>query len=170
MLPDAEKKLIDGENELAEKKIEPSDAEKQMEGFIRYDSWTVQKRADNPGYASANKCAISSTKFCFSMAILVVFVGLMMCYASVSRNVHESQVATGVQKALGFRRKEITAHYMLYSVLAVGVGILSGGLLGYFVIETIVNQAYERLFVFSTIGSVFRIHDALAITFEKTGD
>ena len=31
------------------------------------------------------------------------------------------------------------------------------------VIETIVNQAYERLFVFSTIGNVFRIHDSLAI-------
>ena len=65
------------------------------------------------------------------MAILFVFVGLMVCYTSVSRNVHEARVATGVQKALGFRRKEIIAHYMLYSVLAVGVGILSGGLLGY---------------------------------------
>ena len=163
-LPDAENKLIDGENELAEKKLELSDAEEQLEGFIRYDSWTVQKRADNPGYAAAKKCAISSTKLCFSMAILFVFVGLMVCYTSVSRNVHESQVATGVQKALGFRRKEITAHYMLYSVLAVGVGIVSGGLLGYFVIETIVNQAYQRLFVFSTIVNVFRIQEVLMIS------
>ena len=163
-LPDAENKLIDGENELAEKKLELSDAEEQLEGFIRYDSWTVQKRADNPGYAAAKKCAISSTKLCFSMAILFVFVGLMVCYTSVSRNVHESQVATGVQKALGFRRKEIIAHYMLYSVLAVGVGIVSGGLLGYFVIETIVNQAYQRLFVFSTIVNVFRIQEVLMIS------
>ena len=163
-LPDAEKKLIDGENELAEKKLALSDAEEQLEGFIRYDSWTVQKRADNPGYAAAKKCAISSTKLCFSMAILFVFVGLMVCYTSVSRNVHESQVATGVQKALGFRRKEITAHYLLYSVLAVGVGIVSGGLLGYFVIETIVNQAYQRLFVFSTIVNVFRIQEVLMIS------
>ena len=98
------------------------------------------------------------------MAILFVFVGLMVCYTSVSRNVHESQVATGVQKALGFRRKEITAHYLLYSVLAVGVGIVSGGLLGYFVIETIVNQAYQRLFVFSTIVNVFRIQEVLMIS------
>ena len=97
------------------------------------------------------------------MAILFVFVGLMVCYTSVSRNVREARVATGVQKALGFRRKEIIAHYMLYSALAVGVGILSGGLLGYFVIETIVNQSYERWFVFPTIGNVFRIHDSLAI-------
>ena len=162
-LPDAENKLIDGENELAEKKLELSDAEEQLENFIRYDSWTVQKRDDNPGYASAQKCSRSSTKLCFSMAILFVFVGLMVCYTSVSRNVHEARVATGVQKALGFRRKEIIAHYMLYSVLAVGVGILSGGLLGYFVIETIVNQAYERWFVFPTIENVFRIHDSLAI-------
>lgn len=163
-LADAKGKLADGERELAEKKAELNDAKKDMEGFIRYDSWTLQKRADNPGYAAAKKCAISSTKLCFSMAILFVFVGLMVCYTSVSRNVHEAQVATGVQKALGFRRKEITAHYMLYSVLAIGVGILSGGLLGYFVIETIVNQAYQRLFVFSTIANVFRIPDALAIT------
>ena len=163
-LADAKKKLADGENELAEKKLALSDAEEQLEGFIRYDSWTVQKRADNPGYAAAKKCAISSTKLCFSMAILFVFVGLMVCYTSVSRNVHESQVATGVQKALGFRRKEITAHYLLYSVLAVGVGIVSGGLLGYFVIETIVNQAYQRLFVFSTIVNVFRIQEVLMIS------
>ena len=162
-LADAKKKLADGERELAEKKAELNDAKKDIEGFIRYDSWTVQKRDDNPGYASAQKCSRSSTKLCFSMAILFVFVGLMVCYTSVSRNVHEARVATGVQKALGFRRKEIIAHYMLYSVLAVGVGILSGGLLGYFVIETIVNQAYERWFVFPTIGNVFRIHDSLAI-------
>lgn len=163
-LADAKGKLADGESELAEKKAELNDAKKDMEGFIRYDSWTLQKRADNPGYAAAKKCAISSTKLCFSMAILFVFVGLMVCYTSVSRNVHESQVATGVQKALGFRRKEITAHYLLYSLLAVGVGIVSGGLLGYFVIETIVNQAYRRLFVFSTIVNVFRIPDAIAIS------
>lgn len=163
-LTDAKGKLADGESELAEKKAELNDAKKDMEGFIRYDSWTVQKRADNPGYAAAKKCAISSTKLCFSMAILFVFVGLMVCYTSVSRNVHESQVATGVQKALGFRRKEITAHYLLYAVLAVGVGIVSGGLLGYFVIETIVNQAYQRLFVFSTIVNVFRIREVLMIS------
>ncbi|MGM9644940.1 MAG: FtsX-like permease family protein [Eubacteriales bacterium] len=163
-LADAKEKLAEGEKELSEKRAELNDAKKDMEGFIHHESWTVQKRSDNPGYAAAKKCAVSSTKLCFSMAILFVFVGLMVCYTSVSRNVHESQVATGVQKALGFRRKEITAHYMLYSVLAVGVGILSGCLLGYFVIETIVNQAYQRLFVFSTIVNVFRIPDALVIS------
>lgn len=161
---EAKEKLAEGELKLSEKKIELKDAEKQIEDFIRYDSWTVQERADNPGYASAKKCAVSSTKLCFSMAILFVFVGLMVCYTSVSRNVHESQVATGVQKALGFRKKEITAHYVVYSVLAVGLGIVIGCLLGYFVIETIVNQAYERLFVFSNIKNVFRIPDALAIS------
>lgn len=167
-LPEAEDKISSGQAELAEKKAELDDAKSRLQDFVSYDSWIVQGRNDNLSIRSAKFYSESSRKLCFSMALLFVFVGLMVCYTSVSRNVNEAKTLTGVQKALGFRRKEITAHYMAYSVAAVLIGALFGCLLGYFVIESIINNAYTKRFTLGVINKVFVPYDALAIILVET--
>ncbi|MGN1062240.1 MAG: FtsX-like permease family protein, partial [Candidatus Scatosoma sp.] len=139
------------------------DAKQKRQDFVRYENWSVQKRTDNPSVATAKFYAQSSNKLCFSMSLLFVFVGLMVCYTSVSRNVNEAKVTTGVQKALGFRVREIMAYYMAYSVIAVIMGAVLGYLLGYFVIESIVNNSYAGLFSLGTIPNVYTVTDALVI-------
>ncbi|MGN1094115.1 MAG: DegV family protein, partial [Candidatus Neoclostridium sp.] len=132
--------------------------------LVRYENWSVQKRTDNAGVVTAKYNAESSKKLCYTMSLLFVFVGMMVCYTTVSRNINESQVATGVQKALGFRGREILAHYTCYSVIAVLLGSLLGYALGYFVIETIVNHAYAKLYVFPYLPNTFTVPEALIIT------
>ncbi|MGN1481692.1 FtsX-like permease family protein [Porcipelethomonas sp.] len=167
-LPEAEDKISDGKAALTEKKAELYDIKSRLEEFISYDNWTVQGRNDNSSISSARFYSESSRKLCFSMALLFVFVGLMVCYTSVSRNVNEMKTLTGVQKALGFRRKEITAHYMAYSVAAVLIGSVFGCLSGYFIIEAIINNAYLKRFSLGVIHKVFVFSDAMAIILVET--
>ena len=153
-----------GDNaELEEAAEKFRDAKAKRLELVRYDNWIIQKRTDNPSVTTAKFYAQSSKKLCFSMSLLFVFVGLMVCYTSVSRNVNESKLTTGVQKALGFRSGEIAAHYLFYSAFAVILGFALGFALGFFVIETVVNDSYGRLFCFGSVSNVYTVPDALLI-------
>ena len=163
-LSEAETKLHNGEAELAANKTKLENAKSELISLASLDSWTLQTRNDNPGFATAKAVSGTTRKLCYSMALLFVFVGMMVCYTSVSRIINESQTMTGVQKALGFRNKEIVMHYMIYAILAVVLGAGIGGALGYYGIESIVNASYARNFVFDRIPSVFYIRDLLTIT------
>ncbi|MGN1104675.1 MAG: FtsX-like permease family protein [Candidatus Coproplasma sp.] len=153
--------VVDQLTELRDAANEYKDAKAKREDIVRYDNWTIQKRTDNPSVMMAKFCAQSSKKLCFSMSLLFVFVGLLVCYTSVSRNVNEAKQLTGVQKALGFRPWEIATHYLLYSALAVVLGCVLGYALGFFVIETVTNSSFGGLFCFGKVANVCTITEAL---------
>lgn len=163
-LAQAQRDIADGEQQLADNAQLLNDAKAELEGFVRYDQWTVQTRTDNISIATARFYAQSSRRLCYSMALLFVFVGLMVCFTSVTRNVNESQTITGVQKALGFRGREILTHYMAYSLLAAVIGVLAGFFLGFFGIETVINDAYARLYDIGRIPNVYTVPEALVIS------
>lgn len=163
-LTKAQKKLNKGEKELAESKEELEDAKSQRDSFVGYDSWFVTRRSDNASYSTIINCAETSEKLCYSLALLFFFVGMMVCYTGISRIVRESKVLTGVQKALGLRKREIVTHYMVYALLAVVLGALLGAALAYWGIETIINGVYAGLFVYEKISNVFILGDFLVVT------
>lgn len=162
-LAQARQDIADGEQTLAENTRLLADAQAELEDFVRYEQWTVQIRTDNPSVATAKFYAQSSRRLCYSMALLFVFVGLMVCFTSITRSINESQTITGVQKALGFRSREILAHYMAYSLLAAAIGVLVGYALGFFGIESVVNDAYAKLYVIGAITNVYVVPEALVI-------
>lgn len=162
-LAQARQDIADGEQTLAENTRLLADAQAELEGFVRYEQWTVQIRTDNPSVATAKFYAQSSRRLCYSMALLFVFVGLMVCFTSITRSINESQTIAGVQKALGFRSREILAHYMAYSLLAAAIGVLVGYALGFFGIESVVNDAYAKLYVIGAITNVYVVPEALVI-------
>lgn len=162
-LAQARQDIADGEQTLAENTRLLADAKAELEDFVRYEQWTVQIRTDNPSVATAKFYAQSSRRLCYSMALLFVFVGLMVCFTSITRSINESQTIAGVQKALGFRSREILAHYMAYSLLAAAIGVLVGYALGFFGIESVVNDAYAKLYVIGAITNVYVVPEALAI-------
>lgn len=162
-LAQARQDIADGEQTLAENTRLLADAKAELEDFVRYEQWTVQIRTDNPSVATAKFYAQSSRRLCYSMALLFVFVGLMVCFTSITRNINESQTIAGVQKALGFRSREILAHYMAYSLLAAAIGVLAGYALGFFGIESVVNDAYAKLYAIGAITNVYVVPEALVI-------
>lgn len=162
-LAQARQDIADGKQTLAENTRLLADAQAELEDFVRYEQWTVQIRTDNPSVATAKFYAQSSRRLCYSMALLFVFVGLMVCFTSITRSINESQTIAGVQKALGFRSREILAHYMAYSLLAAAIGVLVGYALGFFGIESVVNDAYAKLYVIGAITNVYVVPEALVI-------
>lgn len=162
-LAQARQDIADGEQTLAENTRLLADAQAELEDFVRYEQWTVQIRTDNPSVATAKFYAQSSRRLCYSMALLFVFVGLMVCFTSITRSINESQTIAGVQKALGFRSREILVHYMAYSLLAAAIGVLVGYALGFFGIESVVNDAYAKLYVIGAITNVYVVPEALVI-------
>ena len=162
-LAQARQDIADGEQTLAENTRLLADAQAELEDFVRYEQWTVQIRTDNPSVATAKFYAQSSRRLCYSMALLFVFVGLMVCFTSITRSINESQTIAGVQKALGFRSREILAHYMAYSLLAAAIGVLVGYAIGFFGIESVVNDAYAKLYVIGAIANVYVVPEALVI-------
>ena len=162
-LAQARQDIADGEQTLAENTRLLADAQAELEDFVRYEQWTVQIRTDNPSVATAKFYAQSSRRLCYSMALQFVFVGLMVCFTSITRSINESQTIAGVQKALGFRSREILAHYMAYSLLAAAIGVLVGYALGFFGIESVVNDAYAKLYVIGAITNVYVVPEALVI-------
>lgn len=162
-LAQARQDIADGEQTLAENTRLLADAKAELEDFVRYEQWMVQTRTDNPSVAAAKFYAQSSRRLCYSMALLFVFVGLMVCFTSITRSINESQTIAGVQKALGFRSREILAHYMAYSLLAAAIGVLVGYALGFFGIESVVNDAYAKLYVIGAITNVYVVPEALVI-------
>ena len=162
-LAQARQDIADGEQTLAENTRLLADAKAELEDFVRYEQWTVQIRTDNPSVATAKFYAQSSRRLCYSMALLFVFVGLMVCFTSITRSINESQTIAGVQKALGFRSREILAHYMAYSLLAAAIGVLVGYAIGFFGIESVVNDAYAKLYVIGAITNVYVVPEALVI-------
>lgn len=162
-LAQARQDIADGEQTLAENTRLLADAKAELEDFVRYEQWTVQIRTDNPSVATAKFYAQSSRRLCYSMALLFVFVGLMVCFTSITRSINESQTIAGVQKALGFRSREILARYMAYSLLAAAIGVLVGYALGFFGIESVVNDAYAKLYVIGAITNVYVVPEALVI-------
>lgn len=162
-LAQARQDIADGEQTLAENTRLLADAKAELEDFVRYEQWMVQIRTDNPSVTTAKFYAQSSRRLCYSMALLFVFVGLMVCFTSITRSINESQTIAGVQKALGFRSREILAHYMAYSLLAAAIGVLLGYALGFFGIESVVNDAYAKLYVIGAITNVYVVPEALVI-------
>ena len=164
-IQDAEKKLADASKKLDGKWKEYEKAKKDLEKFQPKEKWTVLERKDNESVTAAGDYARSSEKLALSMALLFILVGMLICYTSVARIVNETMVLAGVQKALGFRRGEVAAHYMLYSVLAALLGIVLGTLSGYFIIETLTNDEYAYWFDFGPIDNYFSLMDVLVLGF-----
>lgn len=162
-IQDAEKKIANATVKLDGKWKEYEKAKKDLEKFQPKEKWTVLERKDNESVSAAGYYARSSEKLALSMALLFILVGMLICYTSVARIVNETTVLAGVQKALGFRRREVTAHYMLYSVLAALLGIVLGTLSGYFLIETLTNDEYAYWFDFGPIDNYFSLRDVLAL-------
>lgn len=163
-ISDSEEQIADGEDELTQAKTDIEEVKEIFSEYVHYDKWTIQDRGDVPCLYAVESYAASNRSLCYTLALLFVFVGLMVCYTSITRNVNEARKLIGMQKSLGLRVGEITMHYMAYSLIAAFAGAVLGCLLGYFVIESIMNHAYTRLYLLGDMPNVFVWREALLIS------
>ncbi len=155
-LDDANVQISQGNEQLDELKLKRSQ-------LTFYDSWTITTRDQNLSFVFVNAATDSTINLCYTLAILFVFIGAMICYTAIARLIRESQVLIGVQKALGFDKKEVTLRYMTYALSVVVLGLLFGFLMAYFAIEPMLHSVYKQIFIFTEYKTYFSLTDFLLI-------
>lgn len=159
-LQDYEEKIKNAEKYLSDPKVE--DIKKTLRSVKAYDVSTLTRASSIACRAANNSMSIfKSVKV--SMAMLFVVVGLLICYSSISRTVHEHITLIGTKKALGLSNREITLTYVCYSLLATIIGCGIGLVLGMFVIQKAMINTLSSMYFYQKILLFFDVRDMLLI-------
>lgn len=132
--------------------------------LIKYDC-NIGTREDNTGFAAMGLVIDSLDKLKYTMAILFVVVGLLVCYSAVSRTVYDQSIKIGTKKALGFLKKEITKSYLAYTAIAVLIGSVLGFTIAIHVIESLMIKVLSNTYVLALSHKYYEIGLALLVTF-----
>ncbi len=126
-------------------------------------SSAVLTKSHNPTNASAMTMLTIFGGIRISLASLFFIVGILVCYSALSRIIYSHITLLGTKKALGLMKREITLSYMFYGLFAAVMGCILGLLLGYFVLEPIIQFTLSKTFVFTTKISYFNINEAAIV-------
>jgi len=151
-----EQALTDGWNALKQ-------AEAEIENPPFY-GWIVSNRNDIGDVRSVAIAVEGLYGLSYSMAIIFVIVAVTVCYAAISRMISESRTLIGMQKALGFRTKEIMRHFMSYSILCALWGVLGGWFVAYTFVQNINLSIYKTIFLLGDIPLAFTWSHALLVS------
>lgn len=109
---------------------------------LGYPSYTVNTRSDFPGYeiyhSNSERVDVLANvfpTFLFAIAALVALTTMM-------RFVEEERITIGTLKALGYSNADVALKFLLYSLLASGLGIVLGAAGGFTILPQIIFKAY----------------------------
>lgn len=109
---------------------------------LGYPTYTVNTRSDFPGYeiyrSNAKRVDVLANvfpTFLFAIATLVALTTMM-------RFVEEERITIGTLKALSYSNADVALKFLLYSLLASGLGVILGALGGFTLLPKIVFEAY----------------------------
>jgi putative ABC transport system permease protein len=148
--------------ELEEGKAKLEEGKTQLDKLKKYE-WVVSSRLENGGIQGATTVSDMMLQMRWAMASLFIVVGLFVCYSAISRLVHEQGVQIGTKKALGFREGEIARLYLLFSCLAVLLGVVVSVAIAMFMVEGIVIARSGKQFETPPFGPHFSLVDVLAL-------
>ena len=169
-LEEKTQQLEDGKKEVAEKSVDLekgkeqlADAKEQVSKLVSM-GWIVNDRSLSSGVMSLQNIIDLTNNLRLVMASLFVVVGLLVCYSAISRIVHDQIRQIGTKKALGFTEGEVTASFMLYTALAVLVGVALGVAISALVVQGILFPSLQGSFYVSDPGPVVQPVEVLIFT------
>ena len=115
---EADEKLADAEAKLA-------DAQRDIDDIERPEVF-VMDRAKNAGAAQLASDADGIQQIALFLPFMFFLVAALVSLTSMTRMVDEERLEIGTHKALGYGRMRITSKYLIYGVLASGIGSIVG--------------------------------------------
>jgi len=179
---DAEKQLADGQAELDEKvkeltagKSELDDGKNELilreadyeKGLAELNrakedlaaledvSWILMSRFTNLSYCNLYGTMQTYDQMGASFALLFVFLSVLVCYATIGKMIDDQKKLVGTTKALGFKKNEILSKYMIFGVGSSVCGALAGILLAYFVLQRIMLDKVNVIYMLGNFRHVF---------------
>ncbi len=153
-LEEGKKKYEEG---LAEYNKAKAEYDKEFEKYKALGNchWLILDKNDSPNFSFASSENLK--KLAVTFGLVFVILAALVTYATVGRIVDEQRKLLGVQKALGFKNREIITKYMIFGVSACIIGNIVGSLLGYIGIQGILLKVYGNMYAVSEIEPVFEM-------------
>ena len=140
---EAYEKFADAEAELA-------DAQADIDDIGKPDVY-VMNRSKNYGAAQLSSDAEGIAQIATFLPFMFFLVAALVSLTTMTRMVDEERMVIGTHKALGYTRRRITAKYLIYGVLASGVGSIAGVLLFGQLLPWIIMTSYQYAYAVPTV-------------------
>lgn len=126
-------------------------------GETQEGDWYADDRSANPGYDDyeSNTERIGNVGKVFPVIFFIV--AALVSLTTMTRMVEEERVEMGTLKALGYNSGTIIAKYFVYAMLACVLGGLAGCLIGFWLLPTVILNAYSIMYRIPTIRTPFRM-------------
>ncbi len=120
-----EENRVKAEDEFADAEKELADAQKEIDDIEEPDIFAMD-RTKNPGAASLDSDADGIAQIASLFPFMFFLVAALVSLTSMTRMVDEERMTIGTHKALGYGKARITSKYLIYGVLASGIGSVLG--------------------------------------------
>ena len=136
----------------------------QVSAEIQHKDWVVSGRNDMGDVRAVKVIVDGLFTLSYSFALIFLLVAIIVCYAAVVKMIDDQRTLIGAQKALGFKTKEIFAHYLSYNILCAVLGIIIGCSCSVLIVENLVLHVFAREFVFEKIPLSFVGGNAIIVS------
>ncbi|EOH88585.1 ABC transporter permease [Enterococcus pallens] len=124
--------------------------------------YTVQGRNDNPGYKEYQDNADRISSLATVFPLIFFLIAALVTLTTMTRMVEEKRGELGTFKALGYWNREISLKFILYAALAGGIGGLAGLSVGFYLLPTIIFNAYGQLYNLNQVVTPWYLSYAVA--------
>ncbi|NEG95772.1 FtsX-like permease family protein [Bifidobacterium sp. SMB2] len=145
----AQRRLDEQRNTLNEQRskaeTEFADARAEVEKTDEAQ-WYVRDRTALSGYSSIDSDSKSIEAIGTVFPVLFLLVAVLISLTAITRMVEEERGLIGVYKALGYRKREILAKYVVYALLACVLGGILGDAVGFIVMPKILFSIFATMY------------------------
>lgn len=135
----------DEEFARAEKKL--ADAQKEIDDLDSLKSeWLVMDRTKNEGVVSFSSDAKRVDSIAAFFPFIFFIVAALVALTTMTRMVEDERMLIGTFKALGYSRARIMSKYLIYALLASGIGSAVGIIVLSFTLPSVIMEAYAIIY------------------------
>ncbi len=164
-IADGEKELIDKQKEYEEKKAEADtkleearqeieDAEKKLTD-MGDPKWYVLDRNMNESFVAYKDDTLRMQDLATVFPVIFYLVAALVCLTTMTRMVDEDRTLIGTFKALGYSNGKIASRYLKYAAAASLIGSITGVAIGFWLLPTIIWNAYGIVFALPDMTPAF---------------
>lgn len=171
-LANAEEDIKNGREKLAEKQREYdgrkseadtklsdaarkiSDAEKKLSDAGKPE-WYVLDRGKDASFVSYRDDTQRMHDLAAVFPVIFFLVAALVCLTTMTRMVDEDRTLIGTLKALGYSNMQIAGRYLRYAAAASLIGSVGGVCFGFWLLPTIVWNAYNIIFTLPRMTPAF---------------
>ncbi|MEG0775435.1 FtsX-like permease family protein [Clostridium sp.] len=109
---------------------------------IKKPDWYVLGRTENAGYETYRQDSDRIDNIGKAFPLIFFLVAALVSLTTMTRMVQEKRTEIGTFKALGYSRRSIVAHYLIYSLSASVIGSVIGVIVGFRLFPPLIMNAY----------------------------